>query len=302
MLFLTAIVFLFSLSQMLLTTAFPMNSSFSVQLKEKRAFYVNRDQHSTYQPWPNSLVEWCLEGGIYNSAFNDLLDRAWEMWVDAIRKAEFAEGSNLTLVSRGVCVKETKQRYLRITLTNKREARTTVGYQLAGTTMSFDMDPSWGYYSAATNLAHELGHAFGLLHEHQKPDAWESSGLYPNGRLKLNCENLKDYDDIKAVYRDMTILCSSRNTAGNAGFSAVEMLPWTEGPSYRYSFDFDWDSIMLYGSFTGSKVVNGQRQKTLVKADGSPIYPKLKPSTTDALAIIEMYPRGRFGGLWLIPN
>ncbi|KAK3315955.1 hypothetical protein B0H66DRAFT_560033 [Apodospora peruviana] len=49
----------------------------------------------------------------------------------------------------------------------------------------------------ALTHAHELGHLFGLVHEHQNPTAWPrfSGGLDAgNGILSFFCENLSDYD------------------------------------------------------------------------------------------------------------
>lgn len=144
-----------------------------------------------------------------------------------------------------------------------------------------------------------MGHAWGLLHEHQKWAAWNpdtvSNPPRPDPLIKYTCENLADYDKFAGDGLNMTTLCSSQINARLQGFSASELLPINvpANPSYDQnllqSADFDWDSIMLYPSTAGGKIVNGVRQNVLVKNDGTAIAPNLKPSAGDVTQLKQIY-------------
>jgi hypothetical protein len=157
--------------------------------------------------------------------------------------------------------------------------------------MRFDPSAEWGTLSPASNLAHEMGHAFGLLHEHQKWMAWNPDRVSNPPRndplIKLNCENLYDYADWQARGEPMDQLCTSMFFASGRGFSAGDFLPWPEVTTHEQSADFDWNSIMIYASNSGSKAPDAP---TLVKFDGSLIDRILEPSGRDGEAIRILYP------------
>ena len=157
--------------------------------------------------------------------------------------------------------------------------------------MVFDMDGSWGTKDAATNLAHELGHAFGLIHEHQKWSAHHPDTV--NGRnyalVKFNCKNLKDYQP--RVTPDEQ--CTIQGKASAAGFSAQDFLPYDSFSTNGQSTDFDWSSIMLYSSFAGAKNPNSKKieDATLLDYNNVIIKPNMEPSKADAGAIKLLYPK-----------
>lgn len=83
--------------------------------------------------------------------------------------------------------------------------------------MKFDPDPAAGFGDTVANLAREMGHAFGLVHEHQRPDAGKGVP-----RSSFACENLGEHQSYKDRHYDMKDLCSNLNLAANAGFSAMD--------------------------------------------------------------------------------
>jgi hypothetical protein len=94
-----------------------------------------------------------------------------------------------------------------------------------------------------TTTAHGLGHAFGLLHEHQRPDR--------NDFVQYNCEMLVGYDDALKRASEKghgaDELCNSAQCAAEFGFAATQFT--TNGalvdPSTG-SKQYDVDSIMYY--------------------------------------------------------
>ncbi|KAF2430858.1 hypothetical protein EJ08DRAFT_213267 [Tothia fuscella] len=153
--------------------------------------------------------------------------------------------------------------------------------------MKFDLSNNWGTLSPAANLAHEFGHAFGLIHEHQKPSAWVADPT--TGRstplLKFYCENLADFG--KVIKDRNEAACTSLNVANERDFSAKEFLAY---PAFSYngmSPAFDWQSIMLYSSHAGGKLnwKKPGRRTTLTRWNGDEIRPNLDPSALDGAAI-----------------
>lgn len=156
-----------------------------------------------------------------------------------------------------------------------------------------------GMLDVVANYAHELGHVWGLLHEHQNPAWWGS--LYNYGGYKqlftFNCQNLKDYAEVAARLspEEMEEACRSRNKAEDAKFSAVEYLPqltggWGEGPLAK----LDKESIMLYPSGAGAtgeaSPGNDQRTAILLDArDGTRLPINTKPSKRDIDGILKLY-------------
>lgn len=145
------------------------------------------------------------------------------------------------------------------------------------------------------NLAHEIGHMFGLVHEHQNPWFWGQNG---DAVFKLNCENLADYAAARKKHgKDaMDRLCSEYSEAARAEFSAYDFLPIQKGTKGKDMLmspsDVDWDSIMLYSSQVGGKGSGPTRAEVLMRVDGTrtqPIPPNLRPSLQDVEGLIEIY-------------
>jgi hypothetical protein len=129
-------------------------------------------------------------------------------------------------------------------------------------------DRAIGLLNVQSNYAHELGHAWGLWHEHQNPNFWKGVDAAQDGEVfgpdnnnNWNCANLIDYASFASSTQqfqqaygnrlvDIDTLCKSAALAGAKGFSAAEYLPLAIGAGIpgnngKGSDSVDWTSIMI---------------------------------------------------------
>ncbi|KAF4334529.1 zinc-dependent metalloprotease [Fusarium beomiforme] len=136
-----------------------------------------------------------------------------------------------------------------------------------------------GNLDVAANVAHELGHVWGLWHEHQARRWWglsditesEKWGGFLTGEIFMtgdyHPENLKDYEealermakakghkskdelseeDVKKLYQD-------HETAVDYGFSGKDWMPIVKKGGMDADDNFDENSLMLYPRGSGGK-------------------------------------------------
>ncbi|KAF7194283.1 hypothetical protein HII31_04316 [Pseudocercospora fuligena] len=177
--------------------------------------------------------------------------------------------------------------------------------------------PARSFESASRDLTHEFGHAFGLLHEHQRPDR--------DTNLIFTCRYVRGWFDVrKEIDADefglfeqagmagaskdakMARICSSWTFAEKyfpelADFLRADQFDFNGDIPYQtrmqrteWSRTFDFDSIMIYDSGMASMDTT-QRHWVLRRLDGSEIImggTKDEPRITegDVARIATLYP------------
>ncbi|OQO01521.1 hypothetical protein B0A48_12556 [Cryoendolithus antarcticus] len=141
------------------------------------------------------------------------------------------------------------------------------------------------------NLTHELGHAIGLYHEHQRPGSYDKIAgkgaplelrpwLIPGYSEALKAVDGKGdavFRGLNPAARLLKVLADQRlvnkywKAAGDWGVEDHANLP--DGESLQAGKDFDFDSVMLYSGTAGVEAPAGQPKDWVYrKANGEPAY------------------------------
>lgn len=140
---------------------------------QARAFTFNPDANPNAEPrlWPNHKLKYKFKDdkGESKDKLAQVVKDAWKLWIDA--------GVDTAKID---IVESQDDDALVIEATEKPSARTSIGKR-AGNKMSFGFKTDYGMLDVKANMAHELGHALGFYHEHQRYDRDE--------HVKFECES-----------------------------------------------------------------------------------------------------------------
>ncbi|OAA63387.1 Metallopeptidase, catalytic domain protein [Niveomyces insectorum RCEF 264] len=305
---------------------------------------------SGFKIWPQSTISYCFETQDARDKLLEHLELAIEAW-----RSDGAGGPGLhrdvykymeVFDPGDSCVNNNQRdRVLVISYNADGRLSTTVGMpsldadnpDYKGPSMMLSDAPGIGMLDTVANYAHEIGHAWGLYHEHQNINFWGPP--YNTGAMssvvfgdRFDCTVLKDYPDaLSRAQRgggqnDVDLLCKLRGVAAKYKFSAVDWLPIMggtrmhagasgTGPSTPDYTKVDWDSIMMYPSgagATGDAVPPGgdsdRRANVLLRNDGARMKINLVPSALDIQGVKQLYEgdlqkkSGEFAGLPVLPN
>ncbi|KAH0440939.1 hypothetical protein CcaCcLH18_02282 [Colletotrichum camelliae] len=283
---------------------------------DKRYYYVTKEPSPHYKPWPNRVIRYCFADdttAAQKSTLKKYLKDARKIWISKGLDSNF----RIEEVNANVCSSERNE--VLLVHYSASALATTVGFPTDlvpfGPNMHLSDRTDVGMLDVVGNFAHELGHAWGLYHEHQNPNFWagvdgaESGEVFgPDNPGGWNCRNLKDYNIALGMQvqtgggglLDVTIdrLCRNYGLAKQKSFSASEYLPMPGGTAHSGGHsenDVDWQSMMIYPSGAGGysngnpTPENDNRDVILMKPDGSKIPINIAPSSLDIAALNAMY-------------
>ncbi|EMD86345.1 hypothetical protein COCC4DRAFT_71263 [Bipolaris maydis ATCC 48331] len=255
--------------------------------------------------WPNGKITYCFESKATKELFFEDLLEARKLW----ENSGLGSGFDWEEKDESYCNNNANRpNFLLITKSDGLSC--TVGIpplnkmsgdpENRGPLMRLTADLDIGKQNLVANFAHQMGHAWGLHHEHQNPAFWSSDYAAAGGNVfgasNFKCQNLKDYASVAATLTadQMKKACTSRAFAKAHRFSAAEYLPFADSTAYRASKSVtepDWDSIMIYDSGMGS---------VLTKPNGDQIKQVLAPSQRDVEGLKLLYgisPKSKFNPL-----
>ena len=253
---------------------------------DRRYFVINTDpEEGDRMIWPNRQIRYCFQEDKDRDALNDLVLAGHDMW---LRKGL---GSEFTVVEVGQeeCTGEHRFDTLLVVWSGDNGIMGTFeGLPTTGSIIRDARDPNirpkmilttsthMGMLDQVKNFAHELGHAWGLYHEHQNPHFWSRGTISnalggtvfgPENDGNWRCENLKDFQSRLGggglVVQNpnnhnggmgprigVDTLCKDYDFARKGQFSARDYLPMPNKMGVPTSAgksndDVDWESIMI---------------------------------------------------------
>ncbi|KAK0612012.1 hypothetical protein B0T14DRAFT_531445 [Immersiella caudata] len=252
----------------------------------------------TTTPWPNKIIRYCFRTSAAKENLEDYVRQAIDLWhaagLDSTYQWVEASPPNFACDSNPDI-----GNILKIIDTGANGGLSCSVGKTLSPELHINTRNDIGKLDAVINIAHEMGHAWGLHHEHQSPHFWRQAfgGLVPDdGRgfgQYWDCTALNDYASQErsvrrefdrqgltgpaldqAVRNRMDDLCTSQAAAAHDDFSAKEWLPVANaGYDYQitgpaaYNF-YDKESIMLYASGGGGR----DRGGTGPPGNGQPLW------------------------------
>lgn len=291
----------------------------------RRAVSIKNQPDNINMPrlWPEKRIRYCFEEE--GTRIKGLWELAMNSW------AELKDnGFSYEKVGSRAC-RDDRANVLRIHYNAEGQLRSSVGIptldelhpDIEGPETHLSDKLGIGQDNVQANVAHELGHVWGLYHEHQIRKWWETSPEHfgkPEWGAQLtspepqfqtngfNCQALKNYDNAMRAAEeagqrdpdghgnDARMLCTSADVAGDYKFGASDWLPTTLLDRMKSDDDFDRDSLMLYPSRAGGVNTRGDentdgenRMVVMTYINGDLIPNRIAPSPMDIARLVTLY-------------
>lgn len=228
--------------------------------------------HNAASPWPDRTISYCYATPEARAELNDYFVRAQRAWENAGLATNDWKYKETATPGKD-CTDHPDRASTLVIYQHETALLSTIGLQRThpdrpdylGPRMVLSTREDIGALDITTNVAHELGHVWGLQHEHQNKWFWEkpvgesSQAHIPFQVANFNCHNLKDYEEAVASLKGTDtkeMLCTDQNVANKYRFSARDWLPFSANYLYEISGtpiedDPDWESLMLYPGTAG---------------------------------------------------
>ncbi|KAK2032538.1 hypothetical protein LX32DRAFT_636256 [Colletotrichum zoysiae] len=268
--------------------------------------------------WPESTISYCYESTAARGNLHRYLIAATNLWKMAGLVSPVYKYKEVADPGSSCTGHEDRHQILVISITPDEWSGQAAGSATVGVPALDDTNPGYegptmyinselraveGKTRFVATIAHELGHVWGLYHEHQNPSFWEYPYSSRRGNVfgsNFHCARFKDYtaarDRIREKYPNnpalleekTTLMCRYQAFAQEYHFSGADYLAESISASMQWSSDIprtgatndhvDWESIMIYAGYD-----------LLLKNDGSSFGENDKPSAKDIVGIKKMY-------------
>ncbi|KAI7782832.1 uncharacterized protein LA080_012873 [Diaporthe eres] len=286
-------------------------------LLQKRYFAMKPDP--VRRRWPQRTISYCYESTAARGALHKSLIAATNLWKTAGLASAAYKYKEIADPGSSCTGHEDRHQILVISITpDQWTTDQDAGYATVGVPALDDRKPDYvgpemyinhnlyvaeGKTRFVATIAHELGHVWGLYHEHQNKLFWELPYSSSQGQVfgtNFHCARFHDYaaarDRIREKYpndpaeleRVTGLICRIMSFAQDYHFSAASYLPEGSSAAMQWPNEIprtgatnnyvDWSSVMIYAG-----------GDMLLKNDGSSFDENDKPSQGDIVGIRKIY-------------
>jgi hypothetical protein len=280
------------------------------------ADWIHIEPDAQYVPWPKSTIPYCYNNAQTREKMAGYMRQGMALWY----ANGLPEGFKMIEKPTEWCIRNRAESLVVYYKVQEGAGSYFSSIARSGHDTNFDgphlyIGPGVTEYAPPELIvwavAHELGHVWGLLHEHQDPLLWQSKDP-ANGEHRaliiFYCENVQGYDELLKKYGgDKDILfehdgpCRVSERAEKDDFNGAAILPFSTTrhqsprPMWPTDEDVDWKSIMIYESDLLGKLDENKNHMTVwLRTKGKKfVLPPLVPTNSDIEGLLHMY-RTRF--------
>ncbi|TLD22916.1 hypothetical protein PspLS_07508 [Pyricularia sp. CBS 133598] len=287
---------------------------------KKRWLIIDPAGQGDSRPWPDKTIKYCYESKAARRNLHTYIVEAARMWKTAGLASGEYKYSEVADPGTACTGHTDRARILVVRITLDQSVPgvddTSAGYATLGVEplnadssykgpemyINTDLRATEGKTRFIGTVAHELGHVWGLYHEHQNPKFWELPFSASGGQVfgkNWFCDKVRGYqasvdlirskfpNDPEKVKHQRDNMCKWAAFARDYDFPGADYLPESMGgkkapreiPQRGATNEHvDWDSIMIY-----------KGEDFLLKNDGTPVHENNKPSQADVVGIRTIY-------------